>query len=477
MAYFIPPPSRMEMDGDLRENWAIFKQTWSNYLIATERDKKSKAIQVGTLLSLIGKECLQTLNNIPMTAADKADPEKILDKLTEYFEPKQNKIYQRYLFNSCSQEHGERFETYLHKLRGLLKSCKYGILENELLRDRIVIGTNNQNIRAKLLSESGLTLDRTIDICRTTEQAELQLVKLNNTDEPIHYTTLDKRTNKDREFIKDCRFCGQSHFKGKCQAYGLTCAACLKKNHVARVCQSRTQTLQQNKYLPDQPQTSPEHGKVRYVEEEPASSDESIYALDPLSSQNHFYADVHISAPGDRSLKTQQFQIDTGATCCTLSLADYRRVTTLPLQPSRTKLRIYGGSVLRPLGTVTLLCETNGIRKKVNFQVVDSNSPSLLSGRASLALDLISFGKESHENEKNSKGPGHHHSGNTGSFNASSLPLPNKGYGANSTKCLNTSHRIKQQNWSGQSWYSAWHQNNQRMNQHKSSWKANPMET
>ena len=213
------------------------------------------------------------------------------------------------------------------------------------------------------------------------------------------------------------------------------------------------------------------------MEEEPASSDESIYALDPLSSQNHFYADVQISAPGDRSLKTQQFQIDTGATCCTLSLADYRRVTTLPLQPSRTKLRIYGGSVLRPLGTVTLLCETNGIRKKVNFQVVDSNSPSLLSGRASLALDLISFGKESHENEKNWKGPGHHHSGNTGSFNANSLPLLNKGYGANSTKCLNTSHCIRQQNWSGYSWYSAWHQNNQRMNQHQSSWKANPMET
>ena len=59
MAYAIPPPAKMEIDGDLRENMALFKLTWENYAAATDIEKKKAAnVQVGTLLSVIGKECL-----------------------------------------------------------------------------------------------------------------------------------------------------------------------------------------------------------------------------------------------------------------------------------------------------------------------------------------------------------------------------------------------------------------------------------
>ena len=128
-----------------------------------------------------------------MSAEERTGTLKILGKLTNYFELKQNIIYQRYMFNSYTQEQGEKFEAYLIKLRHLIKTCKYGALEDELLRDRIVTGTSNNNIRARLLSESGLTLDRAIDICRSTEQAEQQLGKLNNSAETIHYTKADKK--------------------------------------------------------------------------------------------------------------------------------------------------------------------------------------------------------------------------------------------------------------------------------------------
>ena len=87
------------------------------------------------------------------------------------------------MFNSCTQEQSEKFDAYLIKLRHLIKTCEYGALEDELLRDRIIKGTSNNNVRARLLSESGHTLDRAIDICRSTEQAEQQLGKLNNSAE------------------------------------------------------------------------------------------------------------------------------------------------------------------------------------------------------------------------------------------------------------------------------------------------------
>ena len=191
MAYTILPPAKMEMGGDLRENWALFKLTWENYAAATDIGKKAANVQVGTLLSVIGKECLQIYKNLPMSAEERTDTQKILERLTHYFEPPQNIIYQRYMFNSCTQEQGEKFDAYLMKLRHLIKTCEYGALEDELLRDRMVTGTSNNDVRARLLSESGLTLDQAIDICRSTEQAEQQLGKLNNSAETIHYTKAD----------------------------------------------------------------------------------------------------------------------------------------------------------------------------------------------------------------------------------------------------------------------------------------------
>ena len=138
----------------------------------------------------------------------------------------------------------------------------------------------------------------------------------------------------------------------------------------------------------------PAHAKVCYVNDEPASSDESIYALEPLLDRKHYYADIHVSPLRGQKALTLKFQIDTGASCSTLALVNYKRLTTAPLQPSHIKLKLYDNSIPQPLGAVTLGCEANSTKKKVHFQVVDNNSPSLLSGRASSALQLIAFNVE-----------------------------------------------------------------------------------
>ena len=388
MAYPIPPPEKMDMDGDLRENWSLFKLSWTNYADATRIDTKPAKVQVGTFLSIVGKECLKIIKNLPITEEERVDINSTIKKLSDYFEPKLNTTYERYIFNLCDQEISERFDAYLNKLRKLIKTCRYSTLEDELLRDRIVMGTNKKEIRTRLLSEPDLTLDRTIDICRSTEQRDRQVdvIGSRNTTETVHYTQKAEKRKQRREHIKDCKFCGLSHDKGKCQAYGLTCAICLKRNHVARMCQSQAHPPRSNKL--------PAHAKVRYVNDEPASSDESIYALDPLSDRKHYYANIHVSSLEGQKALTLKFQIDTGASCSTLALVDYKRLTTAPLQPSHIKLKLYDNSILQPLGAVTLWCEANNIKKKVHFQVVDNNSPSLLSGRASSALQLIAFNVE-----------------------------------------------------------------------------------
>ena len=69
----------MEMHGDLQENWALFKLTWENYAAVTDIGKKAANVQVGTLLSVIGKEYLQIYKNRPMSAEERADTQNYDD--------------------------------------------------------------------------------------------------------------------------------------------------------------------------------------------------------------------------------------------------------------------------------------------------------------------------------------------------------------------------------------------------------------
>ena len=64
----IPPPAKMDMNGDVTQNWRYFQDSWNNYIIATDLKSSDAAVIVATLLSVIGKECYQVYMHLPMTA-------------------------------------------------------------------------------------------------------------------------------------------------------------------------------------------------------------------------------------------------------------------------------------------------------------------------------------------------------------------------------------------------------------------------
>ena len=77
------------------------------------------------------------------------------------------------------------------------------------------MGTNKKEIRTRLLSEPDLTLDRTIDICRSTEQRDRQVDVIGSRKtETVHYTQKAEKRKQRREHIKDCKFCGLSQMSG-----------------------------------------------------------------------------------------------------------------------------------------------------------------------------------------------------------------------------------------------------------------------
>ena len=130
----IPPLQPMDLKGNQAAKWRYFKASCLNYTAATEVAGKDAAIQVGTPLSIMGKECYLVYEHLPLSDAQRKDPDEILKCFGEHFEPRTNTIYERYLFNSCKEEQGEMISTYLAKLHRHAATCDYDTIRQDAER-------------------------------------------------------------------------------------------------------------------------------------------------------------------------------------------------------------------------------------------------------------------------------------------------------------------------------------------------------
>ena len=89
---------------------------------------------------------------------------ELVDLAAAHFNPKPSPIVKRYKFNSRCQREGESIATYIAELRKIVEHCEYGAVLSDMLRDRLVCGTNHKGIQRHLLLGPGLTFDKTIRV-------------------------------------------------------------------------------------------------------------------------------------------------------------------------------------------------------------------------------------------------------------------------------------------------------------------------
>ena len=147
----------MVCKGDLTSNWEFFKQQWQDYEVATGLDQKSQAIRVATFRSVMGKDCLQIFLNLNF-GDEEITITSSLSALEDYFLPKRNVVYERYVFNSCIQTPEETVDGYVNRLRKLASSCQFGTLTEEMIRDRLVIGIEDTGTKARLRGALGFSV-------------------------------------------------------------------------------------------------------------------------------------------------------------------------------------------------------------------------------------------------------------------------------------------------------------------------------
>ena len=185
-----------------------------------------------------------------------------------------------------------------------------------------------------------------------------------------------------RAQITDCKYCGDSHSMGNCKAYGKTCSKYHKRNHFAKVCMSSPQESQQHS---TKRKTWKEKQDVHHLENnrgdgdipEDLSSDESLYVVNSTQGKHKYFSDVLVES-SDAEATTIKFQLDTGATCSTLTFSDYQKLTHKKPEQSQIELKLYDKTVIKPVGQVRLQCTPNGVTMKVHFQIVEDAPISLI---------------------------------------------------------------------------------------------------
>ncbi|XP_068684745.1 uncharacterized protein [Montipora foliosa] len=224
------PPDHLQLSsGNVSQNWKRFKQKWSNYELAIGIARKEDPIRVATFLTVIGDEALDVYNAFTWDSdADKVKMDKVLEHFEQYCEPRKNTIYERYLFFSRGQESGEPIDKYATVLRNMADSCEFQDLKDSLIRDRIVFGIADHNVRERLLRVPDLTLNKALELARAAEATQSQLKQMQNLHE------VNAVGKKKENFFRKKQEEKKKSANGSAQQK--QCNKCGKRNHFAAKC-------------------------------------------------------------------------------------------------------------------------------------------------------------------------------------------------------------------------------------------------
>ena len=380
------PPGQMQFDGNLREHWKKWKQELDFYLTATEKDQKDNKVKSSILLTCIGPQGREIYNTFTFEEdGDKMKFDVLLKKFDEHCLPKKNVTLVRHKFFTYKQREGQSFHEFVIQLKRLSSDCEFGDLKDSLIRDTIIIGIRDERLRERMLREPDLDLSKALLLGNSAEQTRNHVKELRQEVAEIDSIKKPSSNNRktDRPMIDNCRYCGQSHRRGSCPAYGQTCNKCKKLNHFSKVCQSKVsqnsqkvETIDANEFFLD---------SIELKNNETDTNDEEDeYCIDSISEDNEWRVNL------DTNNTNVCYKIDSGAQVNVISRKHFNKLLNHPsIKNSDMKLTAYNGSSIPVSGRCILNIKHLGRTYPLLFVIVDIDSVPILGLKASERLNLI----------------------------------------------------------------------------------------
>ncbi|CAB3984465.1 Hypothetical predicted protein [Paramuricea clavata] len=139
MASFqVQPPEKFTFKP---EDWLKWSRRFERFRMASGLENESEESQVNTLIYSMGSEADDIVQSLGIAEGDQKKYNVVKKKFEDFFIIKRNVV-----------EH-----------------CNFGVLCEELIRDRIVVGIRDKALSEKLQLEADLTLEKAVNFARQKE--------------------------------------------------------------------------------------------------------------------------------------------------------------------------------------------------------------------------------------------------------------------------------------------------------------------
>lgn len=384
-------------------------EKWDEWLEELEREMRffriSEAVDKKDAMLIYGGAEIRRLEKSLQDPREGDVYTKLKDKLTDYFSPKKNVHYARYLFLKMRPLPGENTVSYAARLREKSVNCSFPDTDDRIL-EQIIQTTDNAELVRKALHKKW-SLEQTLTEMQVLEDTSMQIDAMGRQDSSniskvsrkTKKRTQDKYQNKEltKDKTKTCKYCGRTHPMQKelCPAYGKICSKCKKPNHFATVClssrQPRKKSMQDVKRATnesDTDDTSDGDLDIDFIEE-------SVRHLTVGKVKVNRVSDYEKTIPIVINDVIVRVEPDSGADVNVMDEHQYmalrrKSYDNLCLQVSDTKLNTLQNE-LQVSGEFKATARNQTRGTETTFVVVKGriNSPPLLGRRALLELGMM----------------------------------------------------------------------------------------
>lgn len=152
------------------EDWTEYVERLEHFFLANGIDDADKRRSI--LLSVCGAKTYKLMRNL---ASPRKPGELTFGELVKLVQdhhcPKPSVIVQRFRFNKLSRKSGQSVAQFVAELHQFSEHCEYGQLLEDMLRDRFVVGINDERMQRCLLKEATLTFKRAFELAQGMEMA------------------------------------------------------------------------------------------------------------------------------------------------------------------------------------------------------------------------------------------------------------------------------------------------------------------
>lgn len=308
-------------------------------------------------LSSLSQEVYNLLRDLtlPETPSSKSY-ESLKNILIQHFQPPPNFFVERFNFRERRQIKNESISEYVRILRKMSEHCKFEGTLNDALRDQLVWGVLDVNIKRKLLSTGGnMTFQECVELACSMEAASQSAAKLaehNVSHSASTSTELFSVSNNQRQPRVKCWCCGDvGHVKPSCKFLKSTCSVCKKKGHLSKVCRSKSHDAKQVNQMTEEMEDL--HLDSMFTLE----PEIDMYNIKPNANETT----VKFIKPLVIKLRVNKlpidFQIDTGSAITAMGwdlAKNLLKVKEADLAPCNIRLRVYNNEIITPMGCISV---------------------------------------------------------------------------------------------------------------------------